>query len=124
MAKTKYRNRKTMRIIDGKPVTFDSEKEAQRYAELRLLERAGRIRGLDRQVRFEVLPQQKDADGTILERSVVYKADFTYHEPDDSGSSPNGWRYVVEDVKGVRTKEYIIKRKLMLHRLGIRIREV
>ena len=103
----KYRNRKTE--IDG--IVFDSKREAQRYAELQILQRAGKIRDLSMQVEFELIPKQ---DG---ERACKYKADFVYHMAD------NG-KMVVEDVKGKRTREYIIKRKLMLWRHGIKIVEV
>ena len=106
----KYQNRKT--TVDG--ITFDSAKEAKRYAELRLLQRAGQIFELQRQVPYVLVPKQV-IDGKTVERPVVYKADFVYTE--------NG-QEVVEDVKGLRTKEYIIKRKLMLWQHGIQIREV
>ena len=103
----KYRNRKTE--IDG--IVFDSKREAQRYAELQILQRAGKIRDLSMQVEFELIPKQ---DG---ERACKYKADFVYHMADTG-------KIVVEDVKGKRTREYIIKRKLMLWRHGIQIVEV
>lgn len=103
----KYRNRKTE--IDG--IVFDSKREAQRYAELQLLQRAGKIRDLSMQVEFELIPKQ---DG---ERACKYKADFVYHMADTG-------KMMVEDVKGKRTREYIIKRKLMLWRHGIKIVEV
>lgn len=103
----KYRNRKTE--IGG--IVFDSKREAQRYAELQLLQRAGKIRDLSMQVEFELIPKQ---DG---ERACKYKADFVYHMADTG-------KMVVEDVKGKRTREYIIKRKLMLWRHGIKIVEV
>lgn len=110
MSAMKYRNRKT--TIDG--ITFDSAKEATRWAELRLLERAGQIFNLQRQVSFTLIPKQV-LDGKTVERPVVYKADFVYTENGED---------VVEDVKGVKTKEYIIKRKLLLWQYGIHIREV
>lgn len=106
----KYQSKKT--VVDG--ITFDSAKEAKRYAELRLLQRAGQIFELQRQVPYVLVPKQV-IDGKTVERPVVYKADFVYTE---NGSE------VVEDVKGLRTKEYIIKRKLMLWQHGIQIREV
>ncbi len=106
----KYRNIKT--IVDGIP--FDSRKEANRYCELKLLQRAGQIQNLALQKEFELLPKQ-EVDGKTVERAVKYRADFTYEE--------NG-KTVVEDTKGVRTPEYILKRKLMLYRYGIQIREV
>ena len=99
--------------IDGK--TFDSKKEASRYSELKLLEKAGQIADLDTQVTFCLIPKQVDDNGRVVERACTYKVDFVYTE--------NGKR-VVEDVKGYKTKEYIIKRKLMLLNYGIRIKEV
>lgn len=95
-------------------ITFDSRKEAQRYAELRLLERSGAIHNLQRQVKYELIPAQKK-DGKTIERACYYIADFVYEE--------NG-KTVVEDVKGYRTKEYVLKRKLMLQVHGIEVREV
>lgn len=95
---------------------FDSRKELQRYLELRLLERSGQINGLKRQVKFELISSQKDEKGKRLERAVKYIADFVYK--DKQGNT------VVEDTKGVRTKEYVIKRKLMLYFHGIRIKEI
>lgn len=109
---TKYRNKKT--VIDG--MTFDSKKEARRYSELLLLERAGAIHNLQTQVKYVLIPSQRDLEtGKVIERECAYKADFVYTE--------NG-EIVVEDTKGFRTKDYIIKRKLMLKVHGIRIREV
>lgn len=98
--------------VDG--MKFDSRKEYFRFCELRLLERAGAISDLDRQVKFELIPSQK-VDGKVVERPVHYIADFVYKQDGKN---------VVEDTKGFKTKDYIIKRKLMLHVHGIRIREV
>jgi len=106
----KYHAKKTE--LDG--ITFDSKKEANRYAELKLLERSGAIHNLQRQVRYELIPAQKK-DGKTIERACHYIADFVY---EDSGKT------VVEDVKGYRTKEYVLKRKLMLQVHGIEVREV
>ena len=107
---SKYKNRKWE--LDGQ--TFDSQHEARRYQELRYLLRTGIISNLQRQVPYELIPSQK-RDGRVVERPVKYIADFVYTE--------NG-EEVVEDAKGVRTKEYIIKRKLMLWQYGIRVKEV
>ena len=117
----KYGNKKVE--IDGH--VFDSRKEARRYQELRLLERAGAIQNLQMQVEFVLIPAQYEPDiigkrggirrGKLLERECSYIADFQYIE--------NG-KLIVEDTKGVKTKDYIIKRKLMLWRHGIRIREI
>ena len=125
---TKYNATKV--TIDGH--TFDSKKESNRYLELKLLERGKVISDLRTQVEFELLPNQyitekrysksgkplKDKK-VLLERRVVYRADFVY-TLNETGET------VVEDTKSeaTRTPEYIIKRKLMLHKHGIRIREV
>lgn len=81
-----------------------------------MLQKAGEIQYLERQVRFTLIPTQK-IDGKVVERPVVYIADFKYWD-NRTGEQ------VVEDVKGMKTKEYIIKRKLMLWRFGIKIYEV
>lgn len=126
MPKGKYGNRKV--TVDG--ITFDSQKEADRYEELKLLEKAGKISDLQLQRKFVLIPEQRQFSmeiytrglkkgcfkpGKVLERETSYIADFVYTE--------NG-EFVVEDTKGFRTTEYIIKRKLMLKEHGIRIREV
>lgn len=106
----KYRNKKT--TIDG--IEFDSKKEAKRYAELKILLQSGAISDLELQKEFELIPAQR-IDGKVVERACKYVADFVYKE--------NG-KTVVEDTKGMRTKDYIVKRKLMLMVHGIRIKEV
>lgn len=108
--RNKYHSRKITK--DGE--VFDSVKEYRRWCELKLLERGKAIADLKRQVKFELIPAQK-VDGKVVERSVTYIADFVYWD---------GKKYVVEDTKGFKTKDYIIKRKLMLWVHGIRIREV
>ncbi len=122
----KYNNRKI--IVDG--ITFDSKKEAGRYKELKILERAGIIQDLQRQVKYVLIPAQYEPSGEIytkgkkngklkkgrlIERECAYYADFVYTE--------NG-KTVVEDTKGVKTPEYIIKRKLMLYVHNIKIKEM
>lgn len=109
--------------LDGE--TFDSRKEARRWQELKILEKAGKISGLRRQVKFVLIPTQRAVDeigprggrkpGKVLEKECSYVADFVYTEDG---------KMVVEDTKGVRTKDYIIKRKLMRFVHGIGIREV
>lgn len=101
--------------IDG--ITFDSMKEANRWCELKLLVRGKVITELERQVRFELVPAQYDKHGKLLERSISYVADFVYID------MKTGER-IVEDTKGFKTQEYIMKRKLMLYFYHIRIREV
>lgn len=126
MIRSKYGNRKT--VVDG--ITFDSKKEANRFRELQLLERAGKITALQRQVKYVLIPTQREFSneiykkgahqghfkpGKVLEKECSYIADFAYIQDE---------AYVVEDTKGVRTEAYKIKRKLMLERYGIQIREV
>lgn len=118
---SKYKAKKAS--VDG--IEFDSRKEANRYCELKLLQRAGKIQNLELQKAFELIPAQREPDtvgkrggiikGKVIEKAVVYRADFVYTEKG---------KLVVEDTKGVKTKDYIIKRKLMLFRHGIKIREV
>ena len=120
-------------------ITFDSQKEYKRYCELLLLEKAGEITNLQRQVKFVLIPAQYEPDiigkrggrkkGKLIERECSYIADFVYekriYRPDAFEEVySTRLKTVVEDVKGVRTKDYIIKRKLMLHIHGIRIKEV
>ena len=107
---TKYKNRKI--TVNG--AVFDSKKEYIRYRELALLERAGQISDLKRQVKYELIPSQR-VNGKVVERACTYVADFVYTE--------NG-KTIVEDTKGFRTKDYIIKRKLMLYVRGIQLQEV
>lgn len=119
----KYHNR-SVRTSDG--VVHDSRKEANRWLELKLLESAGGITELKRQVEFPLIPAQYEAIPTgkrkrkvkkkLLERAVAYRADFVYQ--DENGEIH------VEDTKGYKTKDYIIKRKLMLFIYGIKIQEV
>ena len=93
---------------------YHSKKEALRAQALRLLQQAGEIQDLQEQVVFQLLPVQRDADGKMVEREVRYVSDFCYTR---SGLP------VVEDCKGMRTPDYILKRKLMLHFHNIRILE-
>ena len=112
----KYGNEKAKRVVDGKVIEFDSNREARRFDELRLMQRAGEIHGLAMQQRFKLIPSQRDKSGRVIERAVDYVADFVYVTKDGE--------MVVEDTKGFKTKDYIIKRKLMLWVHGIRVREI
>lgn len=126
MMRNKYGNKK-VRLPDG--TVFDSKHEYERFRELLLLQRAGKIHDVMRQVKFELVPAQYETyerrsqktgkrlqDGQrCVEKAVNYIADFVYWEGD---------QMVVEDAKGVRTEGYIIKRKLMRLQHGIAIREV
>ena len=106
MTRNKYGARRVM-TPDG--LVFDSRREYHRWCELKLLERAGRIWELKRQVKFELIPKQ---DG---ERACYYIADFTYRD--------NTGVLIVEDCKGCRTEVYRLKKKMMLWVHGIRIKE-
>lgn len=88
---------------------FHSRKEHRRAEELKVLQKIGAISRLEFQKRFEVIPKQ---DG---ERAAHYIADFVYVECDGNE--------VIEDSKGFRTPDYVLKRKLMLKVHGIRVRE-
>lgn len=101
---SKYNARKT--IVDG--VKFDSRKEARRYKELKLLERAGEIKNLQLQPRFTLQESFKYQGKT--ERKISYIADFSYLNKDG--------KIVVEDTKGYRTETYKLKRKLFLKKYG------
>lgn len=117
---SKYHNKKT--VVDG--IEFDSKKEGNRYRELLLLERAGAISNLQRQVKYELLPAQyrpvfdkktRKWKDRCVERECSYVADFVYQQDGET---------VVEDTKGFRTKDYILKRKMLLYFHGIRIKEI
>ena len=111
--------------VDGE--IFDSKREAARYIELQYLQRAGKISGLQRQKKFVLIPAQYEPESTgprggrikgkLIEKEVAYYADFVYFDEETKET-------VVEDAKGVRTPEYIIKRKLLLWLKGYRIKEV
>lgn len=123
----KYGNKKV--YVDG--VQFDSKREAQHWMELQLLERAGEISDLQRQVRFELIPTQREPDtvgkrggvvkGRVIEKKVEYIADFVYTDAKTG-------ECIVEDTKGCKDGAgyavFVIKRKLMLERHGIKVKEV
>ena len=112
MAYSKYRNKKVK--VDGH--TFDSQKEARRYKELKLMERAGAIKDLEIQPAFELIPTIRTETETL--RKTVYKADFRYVDTKTGG-------VVVEDVKGFKTDVYKLKKKMLLHKYeGIDFREI
>lgn len=111
--------------VEYNGMMFDSKRECRRYKELEILQQIGAISELRTQVKFVLIPAQREADtvgkrggiikGNLIEREVSYIADFVYVENDKT---------VVEDAKGMRTQEYILKRKMMLYFYGIRIKEV
>ena len=114
-------------------MVFDSKHEALRYQELKFMQKAGEISLLQRQVRYELVPEQREKSarlytkgakagqpvpGRLIEKPVYYIADFVYKDKDGNT--------VVEDTKSTatKTKDYVIKRKLMLWRHGIKVQEV
>jgi hypothetical protein len=121
----KYHNKRT--TVDG--ITFDSLKEAKRWKELSLMQHSGMIQDLQRQVKFVLIPAQREPDtigkrggvhkGKLLERECAYVADFVYKEKGET---------VVEDVKGYKDGAayniFTIKRKMVLFFYGIHIKEV
>ena len=124
----KYYNKKV--VVDG--IEFDSKKEGQRYRELSLMQRAGKITGLRLQVPFELIPNQYETVTVqlktktkevekLVERKVEYVADFVYTDFEKNET-------VVEDVKGYKQggayAVFQIKRKLMLHVYGIKVKEI
>ncbi len=112
MAYSKFKNIKTE--IDG--YKFGSKAESNRYVVLSSLQRAGLIKGLVMQVKYALISNQRKDDNT-LERGCAYIADFVYT------NSFN--KLIVEDVKGGKsTPEFIIKRKLMLEKYGITVKEI
>lgn len=127
MKRAKYGNKKCQ--YNG--IVFDSKHEMERYKELLLLQRAGEISDLELQKHFELIPEQREMlveyfksgprkgqikPGKLIERPVEYIADFYYFDHRKGC-------VIVEDTKGMKTKEYIIKRKLMLYKYGLRVLE-
>ena len=107
MTYNKYGNKK-IRLPDG--TVYDSKKEYKRHMELMLLQRAGEICDLKRQVKYELIPKQEG------ERAVYYVADFVYKDT-RTGEE------VVEDCKGFRTDVYKLKAKIYRYRYGKKIFE-
>ena len=98
---SKYKAKKT--TIDG--ITFDSNAEAKRYKELKLLERGGAIKNLSLQPRFLLQEGFVNTHTGYKERAIEYVGDFMYSE---------GSETIVEDCKGFKTSDYKIKRKLFI----------
>lgn len=120
--KSKYHSTK----IEFEGLKFDSKKELRRWKQLKEREAAGEISDLQRQVKFVLIPAIREPDeigprggrkpGALIERETAYYADFMYRDAQG--------RQIVEDTKGMKTPDYIIKRKLMIYIHGIRIREI
>ena len=108
--KSKYKNTR----CEFSGIQFDSIKEMGRYQYLKKLEDAGEITGLELQKRFELIPRQKGSNGKVILKAD-YVADFVYFRD---------LEMIVEDVKGVLTDVYKLKKKLMLFVHGIEITEI
>ena len=119
----KYKNKK----VYVNDMQFDSRKEAKRYIVLLDMQEHGLISDLQTQVKYVLIPAQREPDkvgvrggkikGKLIERECAYIADFVYLDKRTG-------EMVVEDTKGFKTTDYKIKRKLMLHVHGIRIKEI
>ena len=108
----KRKNKYNARKVGG----YQSTKEYRRACKLKELLRLGEISDLREQVKYVVIPTQRDSSGKLLEKECSYYADFVYRDK-------NG-NLVVEDTKGMRTSEYRLKKKLMLQVHGIKITEI
>lgn len=108
----KYGNRK----VKWQGETFDSEWELTRWRELKWLERKGIVSDVQRQVKFILIPTQRDDHGKLLYKECSYYADFVYLDEDG--------RQHVEDAKGVETEVFNIKRKLMYLEFGVMVEVV
>lgn len=111
MKQNKFGAQKT--VVDG--ISFDSRAEARRYSQLLILQRVGDIAGLTRQVAYVLAPSVKFEGATRAKPALRYIADFVYSE------TASG-KIICEDVKGVITPVFALKRHLMLSQLGINIR--
>lgn len=110
--KSKYGNVKT--VVDG--VKFDSLGESRRYSFLKRMERTGRIKDLRLQVPYELTPKIPKTATEKAVQAMIYKADFVYI------NVSTGLK-VIEDFKGRRTSDYLLKRKLMRVNKNIEIYE-
>ena len=111
MIGNKYGNKKVE--IDG--IKFDSKKEANYYCKLKLLEKGQVIKDLELQKSFELQPSFKIGKNTY--RKIEYRADFCYKTIQDN-------KLHVVDTKGFRTKEYLLKKKMLAYKYKIEIEEV
>ena len=111
-----HRPHKPSKMRNKRSGGYDSKREHKRARELQFMQMDGQIRNLREQVKYVLIPAQRDAHGKLLERECAYKADFVYED--------NNGKTVVEDSKGMRTPLYVVKRKLMLQVHGIKIVEV
>ena len=121
-ARSKYGAKKTTVESSGNRLTFDSQKEARRFKELLILQRAGKIRDLHLQEHFLLTRPHTLPTGQKIKREE-YVADFVYDRRVKDSTGRVQWAQVVEDVKGYRTSDYIRKKNRMLDLYGIEIVE-
>ena len=124
--KSKYGNQKAVRMVGTNEIVFDSQKEARRYDDLVIRLRAGQIRDLKLQPEFTLRETFTTPEG-IKVRAMRYRADFSYEERVPLlNSSETAWKKVVEDVKSeaTKTRVYEMKKKLLIERHGVIVREV
>ena len=114
---SKYKNKKT--VVNG--ITFDSQKEAERFRQLLLMQQAGEIIGLRLQPEFTLQEAFTTARGERV-RAIKYRADFAYNRIVKVGAEIR-LEPVVEDVKGYRTKDYELKKKFLAGK-GIEVPEI
>ncbi len=119
-----YNRRKYHNVPDnrttpaGNHIRFDSIKEARRYDDLMLLLRAKKIKNLRLQPEFTLQEAFKTPEGETV-RAIRYKADFEY----DKYLGDGYWEHIIEDVKGMKTPQYLMKRKMMQEK-GLEVTEV
>ena len=103
MIRSKYKNKKTKRVVNGQVYEFDSKREALRFDGLYVMAKQGHIKNLKLQPEFEIIPTVKWGTKTL--RKIKYIADFSYVKNEKT---------IVEDVKGFKTKEYQLKKRLFI----------
>lgn len=106
---SKYNAKPTDRVLpDGTVIKFDSKKEAAYYDQLKVHEKIGLVKDIRLQVQFLLKPAYTDGTTGERYRAISYIADFTFYRLEDGE-----WKYHIVDVKGRKTKDYSLKRKIM-----------
>lgn len=106
---SKYNAKPTDRVLpDGTVIKFDSKKEAAYYDQLKVHEKIGLVKDIRLQVQFLLKPAYTDGTTGERFRAISYMADFTFYRLEDGE-----WKYHIVDVKGRKTKDYALKRKIM-----------
>lgn len=106
---SKYHAKPTDRTLpDGTVIKFDSKKEAAYYDQLKVHQKLGLVKDIRCQVQFLLKPAYTDGDTGERYRAINYLADFTFFRLEDGE-----WKYHIVDVKGKKTQEYALKKKIM-----------